>query len=79
MSLSSEIAKKNIINAGEGNSISIHAHFDLIDGPHPFRENLPYGAEMKNSRMKTRIAKLKISISEILYGIAIYESYRRLH
>jgi hypothetical protein len=36
-----DVMKNNSINAGDGNSIIIHAHFDLIAGPHPFLENLP--------------------------------------
>jgi hypothetical protein len=33
--------KKKNIKAGEGNSIIIHAHLDLIAEPHPFLENFP--------------------------------------
>jgi hypothetical protein len=39
--LLSEVIKKMVIRNGDGNSIIIHAHFDLIEGPHPFLENLP--------------------------------------
>jgi hypothetical protein len=41
MFLLSEIMKNKNIKAGEGNSIIIQAHLDLIAGPHPFLENLP--------------------------------------
>jgi hypothetical protein len=52
--------KNNSINAGEGNSIIIHAHFDLIEGPHPFLENLPYGADIKKRAKNVITAKLSI-------------------
>jgi hypothetical protein len=29
------------ISMGEGDSIIIHAHFDFIEGPQPFRRNFP--------------------------------------
>ena len=62
----SEVRKKSVIRNGDGNSIIIHANFDLIEGPQPFLENLPYGAEIKKSRIKTSTAKLKIRIIEYL-------------
>jgi len=66
-----EIIKKKTISAGEGNSITIQAHFDFITGPHPFLRNLPYGAEIKNKSMKTIIEKLKIKIIKILCNAII--------
>jgi hypothetical protein len=70
--LMSDVIKKSVIRNGEGNSMIIHASFDLIENPHPFLENLPYGAEMKKSRKKTSIAKLKIRIIEYLYSKFMY-------
>jgi len=52
------------INKGDGDSIISQAHFDLMTIPQPFLLNLPYGAEIKKSRMNTSNAKLKISMSE---------------
>jgi hypothetical protein len=64
--MSGEKIKKRIISAGEGNSIMSHAHLDLTAGPQPFLENLPYGAEIKKSSIKTNTATLNISIKEKL-------------
>jgi hypothetical protein len=58
--------KKNIIKVGDGNSIIIQAHLDLITRPHPLLENFPYGAVIKNSSIKTINAKVNIRIREIL-------------
>jgi len=62
----SEVIKKSVIRNGDGNSMIIHASFDLIEGPQPFLANLPYGAGIKKSRKKTSTAKLKIRMSEYL-------------
>jgi hypothetical protein len=62
----SAVIKKMIIRNGDGNSMIIHAHFDFIEWPHPFLENLPYGAEIKKRRIKISNAKLKIRIMEYL-------------
>ena len=59
-----EIMKNNRMNAGEGNSITSHAHFDFTAGPHPFLENLPYGADIKNRRINTITASPKTRYKE---------------
>jgi len=45
--------KKQVIRAGERNSITIQAHFAGTVKPQPFLRNFPYGAEIKNSNTKT--------------------------
>jgi hypothetical protein len=66
--LISDVIKNSVIRNGDGNSMIIHASFDLIENPHPFLENLPYGAEIKKSRINTIRAKPNIRITEYLYS-----------